>query len=106
MNFNHIQESDFSEEKVRCFTALGYSNRHHLLDRTLELVLNSSWLRTQDGVAVIASIANNRYGESLAWTFVQKKYEYLFEFEFSVYLSLLVGLRCTFDTEELSFLIH
>lgn len=49
-----------------------------LICRFLSYTLNSTMIRKQDATSVITAVASNREGTNLAWTFVQKHWEYMF----------------------------
>jgi hypothetical protein len=66
-------ETDFSEERLRRLISLSWTQDLSLLKQTLDMVLNSTNIRTQDGVPIICAIAENPIGQELAWKFVKDK---------------------------------
>lgn len=46
--------------------------------RYLSFTLNSTMIRKQDATSVITSVASNREGQDLAWSFVQEHWDYMF----------------------------
>jgi len=59
-------------------TALGKAVSEKLLAKSLELALQPE-VRSQDAVALICSVATNKFGRELAWQFVQKYWEKLYD---------------------------
>ena len=68
-------ETDFAEERLRRLISLSFTQNTELLHKILDLVLNSPFIRTQDGVPIIAAVAENPIGQEIAWQFVKTKLE-------------------------------
>jgi hypothetical protein len=72
------QSANVAAEKLRALSALASAQEPYLLQRTLRLSL-SSLVRSQDTVRVVALVANNPIGTSLAWDFFRDHYGVLYE---------------------------
>tara|TARA_Y100000590_G_scaffold470731_1_gene668917 strand:+ start:3897 stop:6521 length:2625 start_codon:yes stop_codon:yes gene_type:complete len=64
------------EEKLRLIISLGKFKQKELLINTLEKSISPD-IRTQDSISVIASVAMNKYGRDLAWTFIKDNWKSL-----------------------------
>ncbi|HEY7862427.1 MAG TPA: ERAP1-like C-terminal domain-containing protein, partial [Thermoanaerobaculia bacterium] len=69
-----FRKSDLHEERMRALRALGFTRQAHLLQRTLEFSLSPE-VRPQDTPLAIGSVAWNRRGRELAWSFLQSRWE-------------------------------
>ena len=69
-----IVKIDFSRIKSsECFTC------NPLFSRYLDMALDSSEVRRQDGTYVIIYVSRNSVGRDLAWNFVKANFEQLLE---------------------------
>ncbi len=64
------RHASMSEERNRISTALGLFPDPKLLQNTLDFSLSSN-VRPQDTISIISTVSSNRYGEELAWQFIQ-----------------------------------
>ncbi len=69
-------KAESQEEKNRYLSALAASGKAELLEQTLEISL-SPLVRIQDTVSVVSQVGANPYGERLAWTFFQNRFDQL-----------------------------
>ncbi|XP_046580882.1 aminopeptidase Ey-like [Haliotis rubra] len=60
-----------SSEKDRLRRALSCTREPWLLQRVLEMSLNSDEVKGQDVLSTVTYVANNRWGRELAWDFVK-----------------------------------
>ena len=73
-----LMNTNLEEEKVRLRSALANFKDPKFLQTTLERSLDSSYVRSQDTVRVVSSVASNRIGRDLAWEFTKNNWS---EFE-------------------------
>ena len=90
------------EEKMRLLNALCAFGDRALLSRTLERSLDDAFVRSQDTIRVMVSVAMNHAGRDLAWEFLKENWS---EFdrrygEGGFALMRLVGIGSLFTTEE------
>ena len=90
------------EEKMRLLNALCAFGDRALLSRTLERSLDDAFVRSQDTIRVMVSVAMNHAGRDLAWEFLKENWA---EFdrrygEGGFALMRLVGIGSLFATEE------
>nr|AVZ46158.1 Aminopeptidase N [Otocyon megalotis] len=95
-NTSLVNEAD----KLR--SALACSTQVWILNRYLSYTLNPEFIRKQDVISTLSSIASNVIGQSLAWDFIQSNWKKLFEdygtgsFSFS---NLIQAVTRRFSTE-------
>uniref|UniRef100_A0A3Q1EKQ9 Aminopeptidase n=1 Tax=Acanthochromis polyacanthus TaxID=80966 RepID=A0A3Q1EKQ9_9TELE len=70
-----FKEASLASEASKLMSALSCTNDTQLF---LSFTLNSTLIRKQDATSVITSVAANRAGQSLAWSFVRDQWEYMF----------------------------
>eukprot|EP01118_Nematostelium_gracile_P012838 TRINITY_DN4754_c0_g1_i2.p1 TRINITY_DN4754_c0_g1~~TRINITY_DN4754_c0_g1_i2.p1 ORF type:complete len:947 (-),score=202.94 TRINITY_DN4754_c0_g1_i2:66-2906(-) len=63
-------------EKTKCLQALSKTKLPYLLQKTLQISLDSKYVRPQDTISVISYVASNVYGQQLAWNFVKSNIDY------------------------------
>ena len=68
------KRTELQEEKLRLVRALARFPQREFLETTLEHAL-SEYIRSQDTIALVVSVASNRIGRELAWEFVKKNWE-------------------------------
>lgn len=68
-------KSTLSEEKVRLLIALSRFKNKDLLAETLSRSMDSQYVRSQDTVIAVASVARNRFGRDLAWEFLKSNWD-------------------------------
>ncbi|XP_028305330.1 aminopeptidase N-like isoform X2 [Gouania willdenowi] len=74
---DQFTRSTVSSERSHLLSALSCSSDAGLLHRLLSFTLSSSVLRWQDGATVIASVAENRHGNNVSWTFIREHWEHI-----------------------------
>ncbi|XP_051978902.1 aminopeptidase N [Xyrauchen texanus] len=89
-------------EADKLMSSLSCTKDRNLLERYLEYTLDASKIRKQDATSVIVYIASNPDGQTLAWEFVRKNWEYMFT-EYGVgsfnFANLISGITKSFSTE-------
>jgi puromycin-sensitive aminopeptidase len=68
-------KSNLSEEKVRLLIALSRFKNKELLTKTLARSMDPQYVRSQDTVIAVASVARNRFGRDLAWEFLKSNWD-------------------------------
>ena len=96
------QDATLQEEKMRFLNALCNFNDHTLLQETLDRSLNDEYVRSQDTIRVMVSVASNRQGRELAWQFLKDNWA---EFdrrygEGGFAIMRLVSISSLFTTED------
>uniref|UniRef100_A0A8C8ZEN6 Aminopeptidase n=1 Tax=Prolemur simus TaxID=1328070 RepID=A0A8C8ZEN6_PROSS len=71
------QKTSLAQEKVKLLYGLASVHSVTLLSRYLELLKDTSLIRTQDVFTVIRYISYNSYGKYMAWNWIQLNWEYL-----------------------------
>ncbi|XP_069315127.1 glutamyl aminopeptidase isoform X2 [Eulemur rufifrons] len=71
------QNTSLAQEKVKLLYGLASVKSVSLLSRYLELLKDTSLIRTQDVFTVIRYISYNSYGKYMAWNWIQLNWEYL-----------------------------
>ena len=90
------------EEKMRLLNALCAFGDRSLLVRTLDRSLDEEYVRSQDAIRVLVSVAMNRAGRDLAWDFLKDNWTELDRRygEGGFALMRLVSIGSLFTTEE------
>ena len=96
------QGATLQEEKMRLLGALCNFSDHTLLQQTLDRSLDDDYVRSQDTIRVMVSVASNRQGRELAWQFLKDNWD---EFdrrygEGGFAIMRLVSISSLFTTEE------
>ncbi len=68
------KKTDLQEEKLRLMRSLARFPQREFLETTLQHSL-SEYVRSQDTIALVVSVASNRIGRDLAWEFVKSNWE-------------------------------
>eukprot|EP00002_Diphylleia_rotans_P005060 TRINITY_DN1406_c0_g1_i3.p1 TRINITY_DN1406_c0_g1~~TRINITY_DN1406_c0_g1_i3.p1 ORF type:complete len:895 (+),score=173.41 TRINITY_DN1406_c0_g1_i3:54-2738(+) len=63
-----------AQERERCLRALSSTTLPYLLQKIMELGLSPADVKSQDTVLVMETVAANKYGLQLAWTFFRENY--------------------------------
>ena len=90
------------EEKMRLLNALCAFDDRSLLSQTLDRSLDDGYVRSQDTIRVLVSVAINRAGRDLAWEFLKDNWPELDRRygEGGFALMRLVSIGSLFTTEE------
>uniref|UniRef100_A0A3P8RY14 Aminopeptidase n=1 Tax=Amphiprion percula TaxID=161767 RepID=A0A3P8RY14_AMPPE len=98
-----FKEASLASEASKLMSALSCTSDTQLLQRYLSFTLNSTLIRKQDATSVITSVAANRAGQSLAWSFVRDQWEYMFT-QYGVgsfsFASMITGVTARFSTSD------
>uniref|UniRef100_A0AAQ5ZPZ8 Aminopeptidase n=1 Tax=Amphiprion ocellaris TaxID=80972 RepID=A0AAQ5ZPZ8_AMPOC len=98
-----FKEASLASEASKLMSALSCTSDTQLLQRYLSFTLNSTLIRKQDATSVITSVAANRAGQSLAWSFVRDRWEYMFT-QYGVgsfsFASMITGVTARFSTSD------
>ncbi|XP_020790682.2 LOW QUALITY PROTEIN: aminopeptidase N-like [Boleophthalmus pectinirostris] len=100
--WSQFKSAAVASEASKLMSALACTTKPELLQRYLSFTLNSTMIRKQDASAVIAAVASNREGQTLAWDFVKEQWEYMFteygmgSFSFATIIS---GVTARFSTQ-------
>ena len=91
------------EEKMRFLNALCNFGDQALLQETLDRSLDDDYVRSQDTIRVMVSVASNRQGRELAWQFLKDNWD---EFdrrygEGGFAIMRLVGISSLFTTQDM-----
>jgi len=73
--WNRYQNTKVQAEARRCLRALSFTREPYLLTRLLSYSLDPTLIRAQDTITVVTWVSNNIIGESMAWEFVQDKWD-------------------------------
>ena len=94
--------SKTSEEQLRLLISLGKFKQKALLTKTLEKSISKD-IRTQDAITIIASVAMNRYGRDLSWSFIKDNWNTLSKLygEGGFGLMQLVSISSIFSSEKM-----
>ncbi|XP_007938972.1 glutamyl aminopeptidase [Orycteropus afer afer] len=71
------QKTSLAQEKEKLLYGLASVKNVTLLSRYLELLKNSTLIKSQDVFTVIRYISYNSYGKTMAWNWIQLNWEYL-----------------------------
>uniref|UniRef100_A0A8C6UCM9 Aminopeptidase n=1 Tax=Neogobius melanostomus TaxID=47308 RepID=A0A8C6UCM9_9GOBI len=100
--WSQFKDAAVASEASKLMSALACTTKPELLQRYLSLTLNSTMIRKQDASSVITAVASNRLGQSLAWDFVRKQWQYMFT-EYGVgsfsFASIISGVTARFSTQ-------
>ncbi|XP_058405888.1 glutamyl aminopeptidase isoform X1 [Diceros bicornis minor] len=98
---DQYQKTSLAQEKQKLLYGLASVNNVTLLSRYLDLVKDSSIIKTQDVFTVIRYISYNSYGKTMAWKWIQLNWEYLVD-RFTITdrtLGRIVTIAEPFNTE-------
>uniref|UniRef100_A0A3B4ZW54 Aminopeptidase n=1 Tax=Stegastes partitus TaxID=144197 RepID=A0A3B4ZW54_9TELE len=99
--WSQFKQASLASEASKLMSALACTTDTQLLQRYLSFTLNSTLIRKQDATSVITSVASNRAGQSLAWSFVREQWEYMFT-QYGVgsfsFASMITGVTARFST--------
>ncbi|CAN9498632.1 unnamed protein product [Ophioblennius macclurei] len=101
--WSQFKTASVASEASQLMAALACASDTKLLQRFLSSTLNSSLIRKQDAASVIAAVAANRAGQSLAWDFVRENWNFMFS-QYGVgsfsFASIITGVTARFSTPE------
>uniref|UniRef100_A0A8C4DWI7 Aminopeptidase n=1 Tax=Dicentrarchus labrax TaxID=13489 RepID=A0A8C4DWI7_DICLA len=99
--WEQFKNAAVASEASKLMSALACTTKTQLLERYLSYTLNSTLIRKQDATSVITAVASNRVGQTLAWDFVRKEWEYMFT-QYGVgsfsFASMISGVTARFST--------
>lgn len=98
---DQYQETSLAQEKEKLLYGLASVRNVTLLSRYLDLLKDSSVIKTQDVFTVIRYISYNSYGKSMAWNWIQLNWDYLVN-RYTIndrYLGRIVTIAEPFNTE-------
>ena len=82
--FNMYQSTSNAAEQRRILRALGTTRDYNLIKYTLDITLDTSIVREQDRITVIAGVCSNPLGLDLAWDFVRSNWNVFNERGFAI----------------------
>ncbi|NXI92152.1 AMPE aminopeptidase, partial [Psophia crepitans] len=75
--FEKYQETSLAQEKEKLLYGLASVKNITLLDRYLNYIYNTTFIKTQDVFTVLRYISYNTYGKTMAWDWIRLNWEYL-----------------------------
>ncbi|XP_072480520.1 glutamyl aminopeptidase [Notamacropus eugenii] len=77
--FSEYQRTTLAQEKEKLLYGLASVNNVDLLSRYLDLLKNTSLIKSQDVFTIIRYISYNTYGKYMAWDWIRLNWEYLID---------------------------
>lgn len=98
---NRYRTTTVGAEAIRCLRALAKASQPWLISRLLQLSLDQSVIRAQDGIILLVAVAQNSVGAPLVWDFVRDNFGALLRTygEGAQFSNLLRGVTERFQTE-------
>ncbi|XP_013400083.2 putative aminopeptidase-2 [Lingula anatina] len=110
--YERYKKANVAAEKSKLIVALTCSNEPWILNRYLEYSMDRKEVRQQDAVSVMANIAGNSIGKSMAWNFFRANWDKIFAeygsgpFDFSTLISSVTSwFNTEFELEQLQALM-
>ncbi|XP_013408526.1 uncharacterized protein LOC106172388 isoform X2 [Lingula anatina] len=109
--YERYKKANVAAEKSKLIVALTCSNEPWILNRYLEYSMDRKEVRQQDAVSVMANIAGNSIGKSMAWNFFRANWDKIFAefgglFSFDTLISSMTGgFNTEFELEQLQALM-
>jgi len=77
--FKIFENATNNSDKVKALMILGSTKQEDLLKRTLNLTLDTKYVRSQDSYAVLYGVASNPLGTQLAWEWFTTNWDGIFK---------------------------